>query len=623
MPTFAAQQSLFRAYDIRGSRQHFTTDFISALGKAFAHLYHAADTYSTYSIDASSKASLPQPHIDCKKNSVVIGYDVRIGSDMIAQRLADILTDYGLQVIQLGLITTPMMAFWAGQYHGHGIMVTASHSAKHILGVKWLVNHQSPSHTEIQLLWQKTRASYSYRSQAIDVYHNSNTRSLCDCQNIHINTIDTPICNQPIVISNGQVATVYIEAIAQVFKQIHPVNKQHANDQNRSSNIVDLVVIIDCMHGATSNIAQRLFSHFCQQVIMLNNSADGSFPSGNPDPTEPHRLTQLQQSVLHHKADIGIAFDGDGDRLMIVDDSGKVVMPDHLLYLLAQVALTEHPATLHPTEPLESRVPSQVLFDIKCSHHLPTLLSELGATPVISKTGSSFMRQQIQQSDSQIVFAGELSGHFIFNDSRFIPYDDAMYAALRLLHWFSRTRNDLHDKKTLSDIIQSLPAMVSTADHYLPMPKLPMPQRPVSTLPTLSMPKTLEQDCSIVEHLATLCQYLRQLVDATVAADTGHYLATTCQPSLCHFSYDGQDITLKQAKYLLPVGTKLSCIDGVRLDFAHGFGVLRQSNTSHNLTVRFAGDSMEDLKDIQGKFAALCRPFDKTLAEQIAAIPAE
>ncbi|MDN3452067.1 MULTISPECIES: phosphomannomutase [unclassified Psychrobacter] len=606
MPTFAAQQSLFRAYDIRGSRQHFTTNFIQALGNAFANLYSGLLCILE---DNDSKNSLLAQQVSFIKIVIVIGYDVRNGSKAIAQKLADILAQHGLTVIQLGLVTTPMMVFWAEQYQGHGIIVTASHSAKEILGVKWLVNHQSPSSAEIQLLFHQLTKS------------NSKNNSVIQANTLKQNTQDTGL-------STEDIATAYIKAIAQVFQQIYQSSKPHSKRPHskvtqQPLSKLDFRVVIDCMHGATSNIAQRLFSHFCQQVIMLNDSADGSFPSGNPDPTEPHRLTQLQQSVLHHKADIGIAFDGDGDRLMIVDDSGKVVMPDHLLYLLAQVAIAERPATLHPTEPLESRVPSQVLFDIKCSHHLPTLLSELGATPVISKTGSSFMRQQIQQSDSQIVFAGELSGHFIFNDSRFIPYDDAMYAALRLLHWFSRTRNDLHDKKTLSDIIQSLPAMVSTADHYLPMPKLPMPQRPVSTLPTLSMPKTLEQDCSIVEHLATLCQYLRQLVDATVAADTGHYLATTCQPSLCHFSYDGQDITLKQAKYLLPVGTKLSCIDGVRLDFAHGFGVLRQSNTSHNLTVRFAGDSMEDLKDIQGKFAALCRPFDKTLAEQIAAIPAE
>lgn len=592
MPSFAAQQCLFRAYDIRGSRQHFTTDFIQALGKAFAQLYSVADCNSTA---APVKACLPKPSIDLKRTVIVLGYDVRLGSDIIAQRLANIMTEYGLQVIQLGLITTPMMVFWAEQYSGHGIIVTASHSAKDILGIKWLVNHQSPSHAEIQLLWQKTRANYAC--------HLNHAQTQVDAQNTLKNTTAKSICNQPFNLSDTQVATTYIEAIAQVFKQIHPCNKPLLKNNQQPSGTLDLVVVIDCMHGATSNIAQRLFEHFCQQVIMINDTADGSFPSGNPDPTEPHRLKQLQRSVRQHQADIGIAFDGDGDRLMIVDNSGKVVTPDHLLYLLAQVALTEHPETLCYKSPDHSQLPFQILFDIKCSHHLPNLLSELGATPVLSKTGSSFMRRQMQQSAGQIVFAGELSGHFIFNDSRFIIYDDAMYAALRLLHWLAAY--DAHGKKFLTDITEQLPAMVSTADHYLPMPE------------------TLKKDDAIVEQLTKFCQYLRQLVEATVAKDSGDHWIATSQPSLCRCSMSRQYMTSKQAKCLLPVGTKLSCIDGVRLDFDHGFGVLRQSNTSHNLTARFAGDSSKDLRDIQAKFAALCRPFDKKLAEQIVAIPAE
>ncbi|WP_426243265.1 phosphomannomutase/phosphoglucomutase [Psychrobacter sp. TWP2-1-2] len=592
MPSFAAQQCLFRAYDIRGSRQHFTTDFIQALGKAFAQLYSVADCNSTA---APAKACLPKPSIDLKRTVIVLGYDVRLGSDIIAQRLANILTEYGLQVIQLGLITTPMMVFWAEQHSGHGIIVTASHSAKDILGIKWLVNHQSPSHAEIQLLWQKTRTNYAC--------HLNHAQTQVDAQNTLTNTTAKSICNQPFNLSDAQVAMTYIEAIAQVFKQIHPCNKPLLKDNQQPPDTLDVVVVIDCMHGATSNIAQRLFEHFCQQVIMINDTADGSFPSGNPDPTEPHRLKQLQRSVRQHQADIGIAFDGDGDRLMIVDNSGKVVTPDHLLYLLAQVALTEHPETLCYKSPVHSQLPSQILFDIKCSHHLPKLLSELGATPVLSKTGSSFMRRQMQHSAGQIVFAGELSGHFIFNDSRFIIYDDAMYAVLRLLHWL--TAYDAHGKKSLTDITEQLPAMVSTADHYLPMPK------------------TLKKDDALVVQLTKFCQYLRQLVEATMAEDSGDHWIATSQPSLCRCSMSRQYMTSKQAKCLFPVGTKLSCIDGVRLDFAHGFGVLRQSNTSHNLTARFAGDSIEDLRDIQAKFAALCRPFDKKLAEQIVAIPAE
>ncbi|MGP5296073.1 phosphomannomutase [Psychrobacter faecalis] len=587
MPSFAAQHSLFRAYDIRGSRQHFTDDFIHALGNAFAYLYQAQPSIYRENIGENSSRSTNE------KTIVVVGHDVRDGSGSMAQIFADILSQHGLQVIQLGLVTTPMMIFWAEQYQGHGIIVTASHSAKDILGVKWLVNHISPSSADIQTLYQQL-ASYN-------------------SQNSSVKTNDQPVRYKQQQLPANQVTRAYSDAITQVFKQIYQhdnqTNSHNAEDSQLPSSKLDLVVVIDCMHGATSNIAKPLFDHFCQNIIMMNDTPDGNFPTGNPDPTEPQRLKKLQQSVLFHQADIGIAFDGDGDRLMVVDNRGKVVTPDHLLYLLAKIAVIERPQTLKTL--LTS---AQVLFDIKCCHHLPKLISEIGATPVLSKTGSSLMRQQMQDSDGQIIFAGELSGHFIFNDSRFILYDDAMYAALRLLHWLGKSQGTQSTRtKSLADIIKGLPVIVSTADHYLPLPE------------------SMMSDCSIVQQLARFCRYLQQLVQATLAPvtsaafiDQPHPQAVVaCAPSLCTCSTKSQSMTLEQAQALLPVGTKLSCIDGVRLDFAHGFGVLRQSNTSQNLTVRFAGDSIDDFIDIQTRFAALCRPFNKTLAMQILAIVAE
>ncbi|MEZ2692869.1 phosphomannomutase [Psychrobacter faecalis] len=582
MPSFAAQHSLFRAYDIRGSRQHFTDDFIHALGNAFAHLYQAQPSIYKENIGENSSRSTNE------KTIVVVGHDVRDGSGSMAQIFADILSQHGLQVIQLGLVTTPMMIFWAEQYQGHGIIVTASHSAKDILGVKWLVNHISPSSADIQVLYQQL--------------------AINSTQNSSVKTNDQPVRYKQQHLPANQVTSAYSDAITQVFKQIYQhdnqTNSHNAEDSQLPSSKLDLVVVIDCMHGATSNIAKPLFDHFCQNIIMMNDTPDGNFPTGNPDPTEPQRLKQLQQSVLQHQADIGIAFDGDGDRLMVVDNRGKVVTPDHLLYLLAKIAVIERPQILKTSSPY-----AHVLFDIKCCHHLPKLISEIGATPVLSKTGSSLMRQQMQQSGGRIIFAGELSGHFIFNDSRFILYDDAMYAALRLLHWLGKSQGTQSTRtKSLADIIKGLPVIVSTADHYLPLPK------------------TIANDCSIVQQLARFCQYLQQLVHATSAAiieQLDPQAVVACAPSLCTCSQQSQSTTLEQAQTLLPVGTKLSCIDGVRLDFARGFGVLRQSNTSQNLTVRFAGDSIDDLIDIQTRFAALCRPFNKTLAMQILAIVAE
>jgi len=601
MPPFAAQQSLFRAYDIRGTSQYFTSNFVETLGDAFAALYNAPDSQPTQNISTNA-------FIDTNQNVIVIGYDMRIGSEAIARTLSTVLAQQGLRVIQLGLVTTPMMAFWAAQYQGHGIVATASHSAKDILGIKWVVNNKSPSSLEIQTLYHQLTAHHGHRASLNDqakssVLCSESTKSI---ENNHDSELPSDLLEQ---LPTLQVANVYIDAIARVFDQLLQQN-QLANEENQvSDHKLNLVIVIDCMHGTTGSIAQRLFEQFCQHVIFLNDTPNGNFPFGNPDPTEPNRLNELQRAVVSNAADIGLAFDGDGDRLMVVDNNGKIVTPDHLLYLLARIAITEHPNSLS-----DSLLASEVLFDIKCAHHLPRLLAELGITPVISKTGSSFMRQQVQLPDNKIVFAGELSGHFIFNDSRFIAYDDAMYAALRLLHWLDQTHNDVNDRQTLSAIIQSLPTIVSTADYYLPMPQ------------------TATTDCSLVEQLTRLCHYLQYLVDMSAHTDSSSsiqplkntYLpAKTCDSSACICATAKSQIALKQKHELLPVETKLSCIDGVRLDFAHGFGVLRQSNTSNSLTARFAGDSIDDLKDIQATFAALCRPFNAALAEQILAIPAE
>ncbi|MBP2281525.1 phosphomannomutase/phosphoglucomutase [Psychrobacter sp. PL15] len=622
MPSFSAQHSLFRAYDIRGARQHFTSEFVQALGEAFAQLYNSQNQSIKNNSVAQHNEQVHDPKTinENSTNIVVIGYDVRYGSDTIAQWLANTLRQRGLTVIGLGLVTTPMMAFWADQYDGHGIMVTASHSAKDTLGIKWLVGNASSSSEDIQALYQQLQGTNNQKQPPSQKQHHlqsvNHPKKVPHNQNTLLNSNVIANDNGPTTrLPAMQVATTYINAITQVFTRID----QHSNTTTENQCIplskLDLTVVIDCMHGATSNIAQRLFERFCRQVIMLNDMPDGNFPTGNPDPTEPNRLAELQQVVIINEADIGLAFDGDGDRLMIVDNSGKVVTPDHLLYLLAQVALTERPQALK-----ESISAPKVLFDIKCSHHLSKLLTQLGAIPVMSRTGSSLMRQQLQAYRNHFVFAGELSGHFIFNDGYFIVYDDAMYAGLRLLHWLVRTATIPNDALPiindswgelrptitpykLTDITQYLPMMVSTADHYLPLPS------------------TALTECSIVQQLDAFCHYLQQLVeDSSVSDSYGKTPIPADVPSLCTCVDSKLQLSLVQAKQLLPAGTRLTCIDGVRLDFAHGFGVLRQSNTSNSLTVRLAGDSNADLKDVQRRFIALCRPFDKNLAEQIAAI---
>ncbi len=634
MPTFTAQLPLFRAYDIRGARQYFTIEFIAALGEAFAQLYKiqahhvkASNVKKRY-LAHQTKKHKPQTH------TVVIGYDVRCDSDTIAHVLSSSLTAHGLTVIQLGLITTPMMAFWAQQYDGHGIMVTASHSEKNTLGIKWLVDGESPSEVDIQALYKslikpKPTDISSFHDDTSFHHHNNNQND--DTQPATLKAEKRYQAGGSLMsLPDNVVTSTYINAVAQVFARIEQRGSHVSFNIDKPTTKLDLKIVIDCLHGATSRIAQPLFERFCKKVIVLNDVPDGSFPTCNPDPTEPNRLAELQQTVIINDADMGLAFDGDGDRLMIVDDRGKVVTPDHLLYLLAQVAITECPL---PNRGAQS---PHVLFDVKCSHHLPRLLENINATPVMSKTGSSLLRRQLHSYNSQAIFAGELSGHFIFNDGYFIAYDDAMYAGLRLLHWLAATiiqpdvtaliamdsnidieqsnqtgpiNNDAWGTRRraslpyrLTDVTQDLPKIVSTADKYLPLPD------------------SASSSCSIVDHLVIFCHYLQHLVEGSNAQSSTQTIAAL-PPCQCFDSM--QQMTAAQAKRLWPKGTLLSSIDGVRLDFTRGFGVIRQSNNSHSITVRFAGNDLVDMKEVQARFVALCSPFDTKIAEQIANIYAE
>ncbi|WP_230655947.1 phosphomannomutase/phosphoglucomutase [Psychrobacter sp. I-STPA10] len=543
---FSQQQRLFRAYDIRGDYQYFTDDFVYYLAHTFAQLY--TELHAT---------------------QVVIGYDVRYGSLKIATQIATALQQQNIEVIWLGLVTTPIMAYWAEQYTGHGLMVTASHSAKDVHGIKWLIAGESPSSEDIQVLYQRLLCL----AQQISPQNQEQVT-----QNITLNShlnVPKPSPQHP---NSDEIAKRYIGRINTALTTIN----QSYQPQNTSSKL-PIKVVLDCLNGATSLYAQPLFEQFCQQVICLNDQPDGSFPLGNPDPAEENRLQQLQHAIIQHQADIGLAFDGDGDRLMVIDNTGRLIAPDHLLYLLAQVAIFE---SKHKTQFANNNHSPEVIFDVKCSHHLPKLIKNLHARPTMSKTGSSLMRKALQTGGSHAIFAGELSGHFLFNDGFFVLHDDAMYAGLRLLNWLTQQSNQgKASQQSLADIINKLPTMVSTADIYLPLPASTIAQTSSKNI------NNKNKDHQLLRQMRQLCQQL-------------------CSPSSKKYAPTNP----------LPQTTILTCIDGIRLDFARGFGIIRQSNTSSSFTVRFAGDTLADLQQVQQYFISLCQQFDPDFAKQIANI---
>lgn len=538
---FLPQQKLFKAYDIRGDVRFFTDDFLWSLGQGFANLFK-------------------------KHSCVVIGYDVRTHSEFIAKVLAYQFIQHDIDVIWLGQVTTPMMAFMASQNQGNGLIVTASHSERHINGIKWLVNHESPSSQDIADLFDRL----------------ADTNIQLPSQDL-LKTIHTYPFN--IIESLKRYQTGIVSALSQI-------NSEKPLSQAKFK------LVIDCLNGATSRFAQSIFTGLGYDCLMLSATPDGTFPKGNPDPTEAGRLAELCQSVVEQHADIGLAFDGDGDRLMVVDSEGNVVAPDHLLYLLANLAIAEMPSTT-----LES--PS-VIFDVKCSHHLPILIEQQGATPLMEKTGSSLMRKSLQTKANHAIFAGELSGHFIFNDGYFVLHDDAMYAGIRLLNWLN------YQDKTLTQIVAELPTSVSTADMYLPIETAEIGQNLVSeivkrakdSLALLKMPseKIDEQQNPILtqaDYQTPLTEFLpKQKVKKKKAKKSK-------KPPFFNAPLQPQQITT---------------IDGLRMDFPHGFGILRKSNTGNFLTVRFAGNTLVDLRHIQQTFVELCQSIDEKLANQVAQI---
>ena len=585
---FVPQQSLFKAYDIRGDRALFTTDFITCLSEAFVEHFLISNA-----------------------QTIVVGYDARHGSNRMARQLADGFIQHGIEVIWLGLVTTPMMAFWANEYQGHGMVITASHSEGHINGIKWLCAGQSPSKEDIQNLY----ANLTTVSDNVSINYDTkgSKASFNQIAPHHHGQLNSPhgqalkkSAAGLVTLSADQVATAYFSKIADALDQIK-TSAQFAPSRSlvSSKTYRPLKVVIDCLNGATAPYAQALFSQFdelCDSVIVLNNQPNGDFPKGNPDPTEAGRLEELQQAVLAHQADFGLGFDGDGDRLMVVDNQGQVLAPDHLLYLLAHIAIVERPITSQLSQSSQPPQSSSaythkaldqapmIIFDVKCSHHLPKLIEQIGGYPQMGKTGSSIMRKALQNGSSNAIFAGELSGHFLFNDGYFILHDDAMYAGLRLLNWL------LKQSLSLADIIGTLPTMVNTPDVYLPL-----------TLAT----DACNQERPLLQKLSKLCLKLQSCCPTLANNDPTNDGATSL----------GQSAPISQSNPLgLPLNTRLTCIDGIRLDFSSGFGVIRPSNTSHSLTVRFAGNTLADLRAVQQRFVDLCQFIDSDLASQIAKI---
>ena len=449
-------RNIFRAYDIRGMvEENLTPEVVYWIGRAFA-------------TEAAAR----------HQSRVAVGRDGRNSSEMLRDALTNGLTEGGLQVIDIGLVPTPLLYFATHDLDtGTGIMITGSHNPPEYNGLKMMIDGETLAEERISALYNRITSG--------DLSEGEGDRESVNLEDRYLDRILDDV------------------AIAQSLK-----------------------VVVDCGNGAAGVIAPRLLEELGCDVVPLYCDVDGNFPNHHPDPAEPANLDDLITVVKAESAQLGIAFDGDGDRLGVVTASGAIIWPDKLMMLFAQDVVGRNPG-------------ADIIYDVKCSRHLNTIISENGGRPIMWKTGHSHIKAKIRESGA--LLGGEFSGHICFGE-RWYGFDDALYAAARLIEILASESRDAEELFAQFPITHSTPEIkVSTSE---------------------------EEKFQIIGRLAR-------------DADFG-------------------DGTLTE-------------IDGVRVDYPDGWGLIRASNTSPVLTLRFEADGESALERIQDLFQDCLTAIDPAL----------
>ena len=415
------------------------------------------------------------------QHRVVTGRDGRHSGPALHRALNEGLAEGGMAVIDIGMAPTPVLYFAthaAGT--GAGVMVTGSHNPANYNGLKMVLDGKPLAEDAIQRL----RA----RIEADDLTHGQGGIAERDFTDAYQQAV---------------LADAHVQGSPQV--------------------------VVDCGNGVAGAVAPKLLRRLGCQVDELYCEVDGDFPNHHPDPVEPQNLADLIERVRAIGAACGLAFDGDGDRLGVVTQSGSIIWPDRLLMLFAQDVIAHHPG-------------AEIIFDVKCSRHLSALIERLGGRACMWRTGHSHIKTRLRETGAPL--AGEFSGHICFAD-RWYGFDDALYAAARFLELLSAGGNDA------DALFRNFPEGFST--------------------PEIKIEAREETKFKIIEALAR-------------RADFGPGKRTN--------------------------------IDGVRVDYENGWGLIRASNTSPMLTLRFEADEASALDRIQGIFQAQLTAIDPSLSFQ-------
>jgi phosphomannomutase len=360
-------------------------DIRGVVGKTL-HLKDAYLIGKTFANIVAERTEMPNPVI-------AIGRDGRLSSPDMHKAVCEGLQDAGAQVLDIGLGPTPMLYYAAYKNHTQGgIMVTGSHNPPDHNGFKMVLDNKPFFGADIQYLYSRLSQAASQPGGAL-------------------RTLD--------------ILEEYTENLAKAY------------DGTRTLNIA-----WDAGNGATGQVMSMLCARLPGKHVLLNEKIDGMFPAHHPDPTEPKNLVQIIDVVKSQKLDFGIAFDGDGDRIGVVDSEGNILWGDQLLMLYAADILPSMPG-------------ATIIADVKASGALFEEISRLGGVPLMWKTGHSLVKSKMRETGSPL--AGEMSGHIFFAD-RYYGFDDALYAAVRLLSLVSRS------PKTLAQLRAALPARINTPE---------------------------------------------------------------------------------------------------------------------------------------------------------------
>ena len=413
------------------------------------------------------------------QSTVAVGRDGRLSSPMLRDNLIRGLTESGCDVVDIGIVPSPTLYF--ANYHLNtdtGVMITGSHNPAPYNGMKIVIAGHTLAGDRIQDLRERIEAG-NFTSGSGQVREQS-------------------------------VSSDYIARITGDVAIAHP-----------------LKVVVDAGNGAAGEIAPQLLRELGCDVIPLYCNIDGTFPNHHPDPSDIKNLQDLIEAVREHGADLGVAFDGDGDRIGVVTSSGQIVMPDRLLMLFSQDIVARNPG-------------ADIIFDIKCTRLLNQVISNYGGRPIMWRSGHSHIKEKMVETGA--LLGGELSGHIFFKE-RWYGFDDGIYSAARLIEILSTSNTDLDAQ------LAEFPESLST--------------------PEIKIDISESEKFDVIEKLSIIGNF---------------------------------------------GNGKVNTIDGVRVDFDDGWGLVRASNTTPCLTLRFEADDDAALQRIQDMFRAQLSAIDGALS---------